>query len=244
MKPQRHTRKEFISILFVSNIGGKNREYHLPRPFFNFLRFVPLIVLAVILGMGVIILSRQRELTALRSQLEPYKKQIEDLETKQESLSAENTKLMNENEQLKLEAMNTEETEEETQSEENPYQDAPDGYPYMGAGGILISPYSKQQPFMSINTHTDGAIVASGDGTVTSVSSDDTYPLIVEIQHDKGYITRYSSREAAQTQLEEDAQVKTGDTLFTITVDDTQFDYQIIYGNEPIDPLMVIEAKG
>lgn len=244
MKPQRHTRKEFISILFVSNTGGKNKEYHVSRPCFNVLRFVPLMILAVLLFMAGMIYLGQKELNTLRTQIEPYKKQIEDMETKQESLSAENTKLLNENEQLKQEVRTASETVEETQPEENPYKDAPDGYPYMGAGGILVSDYSGQEPYMSINTHTDGEIIASGDGTVISVSSNDTYPLIVEIQHDNGYITRYSSREAAQTQLQENAQVKTGDTLFTITVDDTQFDYQIIFEDEPIDPLMVIEAKG
>lgn len=244
MKPQRHTRKEFISILFVSNTGGKNREYQVSRPLFNLLRFAPFVIAAVVVILAGVIFLKHREVAALRTQLEPYKKQIEDLETKQESLSAENTRLLDENEQLKQEALAAIETEEETQPEENPYKDAPDGYPYMGAGGILVSEYSGQQPYMSINTHTDGAIIASGDGIVTSISSSDTYPLIVEIQHENGYITRYASREAAQTQLQENAQVKTGDPLFTITVDDTQFDYQIIFEDEPIDPLMVIEAKG
>ena len=174
----------------------------------------------------------------LRAQLEPYTKQIEQQEAQLAQMSAENKKLADENTQLKGEM------ETATQPEENPYQDAPNGYPYMGTGGILISPYSDAQPYMSINTHTDGEIVAGGDGTITSVSSDDTYPLIVEIQHADGYITRYLSNEAAQTQLEENTQVKMGDTLFTITVDNTQFDYQIIYKNKPIDPLVVIEAKG
>ena len=242
MKPQRHTRKEFISILFVSNTGGKSKEYHVTRPLFNLLRYIPLVIVAVLLIMGGLIYLKQRELIALRTELEPYKKQIEELETKQESLNAENTRLLAENEQLKQEAETV--AEEVSQPEENPYKDAPDGYPYTGTGGILISAYSEQQPYMSINTHTEGEIVASGDGTVTSISSSDTYPLIVEIQHKNGYITRYSCTEEAQTQLQENAQVKMGDTLFTITIDNTHFDYQIIYKNEPIDPLMVIEAKG
>ena len=244
MKPQRHTRKEFISILFVSNTGGKNKEYHVSRPLFNLLRFVPLLILAVFLILAGVIFFEQKEVAALKTQLEPYKKQIEDLETKQESLSAENTKLLAENTQLKKEAETEAESAEKTQPEENPYKDAPDGYPYLGTGGILVSEYSVEQPYMSINTHTDGQIVAAGDGTVTSIGSDDTYPLIMEIQHENGYITRYLSRQAAQTELEENAQVKTGDMLFTITVDDTQFDYQIIFKDEPIDPLLVIEAKG
>lgn len=205
---------------------------------YRLLRYVPVVLLAVFVVLIGLIFFEQNEMRALRAQLEPYTQQIEQQEAKLANLNAENKRLTDENTLLKQEM----ETAEE--EEKNPYQDAPNGYPYMGTGGILVSAYSAEQPYMSINTHTDGTIVAGGDGTVTSVSSDDTYPLIVEIRHADGYITRYLSNEAVQTQLQEDTQVKTGDTLFTITVDNTQFDYQIIYKNKPIDPLVVIEAKG
>lgn len=205
---------------------------------YRLLRYVPVALLAVFVVLVGLIFFEQNEMRALRAQLEPYTQQIEQQEAKLANLNAENKRLTDENTLLKQEM----ETAEE--EEKNPYQDAPNGYPYMGTGGILVSAYSAEQPYMSINTHTDGAIVAGGDGTVTSVSSDDTHPLIVEIRHSDGYITRYLSNEAAQTQLQENTQVKTGDALFTITVDNTQFDYQIIYKNKPIDPLAVIEAKG
>ncbi|MBD5471075.1 MAG: peptidoglycan DD-metalloendopeptidase family protein [Lachnospiraceae bacterium] len=238
MKPQRHIRKETISILLVSNTGGKGKEIRMSRSVYRLLRYVPFVILAVFVVLIGLIYFEQKEMIALRAQLEPYTQQIEQQEAKLADLNAENKKLTDENTLLKQEM----ETAEE--EEKNPYQDAPNGYPYMGTGGILVSAYSAEQPYMSINTHTDGTIVAGGDGTVTSVSSDDTYPLIVEIQHADGYITRYLSNEAVQTQLQEDTQVNTGDALFTITVDNTQFDYQIIYKNKPIDPLVVIEAKG
>lgn len=205
---------------------------------YRLLRYVPVVILAVFVVLIGLIFFEQNEMRALRAQLEPYTRQLEQQEAKLANLNAENKRLTDENTLLKQEM----ETAEE--EEKNPYRDAPNGYPYMGTGGILVSAYSAEQPYMSINTHTDGTIVAGGDGTVTSVSSDDTYPLIVEIRHADGYITRYLSNEAVQTQLEEDTQVKTGDALFTITVDNTQFDYQIIYKNKPIDPLAVIEAKG
>lgn len=205
---------------------------------YRLLCYVPVVILAVFVVLIGLVFFEQKEMIALRAQLEPYTQQIEQQEAKLADLNVENKKLADENMLLKQEM----ETAEE--EEKNPYQDAPNGYPYMGTGGILVSAYSAEQPYMSINTHTDGEIVAGGDGTVTSVSSDDTYPLIVEIRHADGYITRYLSNEAVQTQLQENTQVKMGDTLFTITVDNTQFDYQIIYKNKTIDPLVVIEAKG
>ncbi len=247
MKPQRHTRKEFISILIVSNTGGKNKEIQMSRLKFNVLRNVPFMFVVMVLLFGGVIFLGQRKMASLRGELEPYKQQIAQLETKQEGLNAENTRLADENAQLKQQMEAETGTAAETtqeQPEENPYEDAPDGYPYTGAGGSFASEYSEEQPYMSIYTHTDGEVIAAGDGTVISVSSNDTYPLIVEIQHENDYITRYASREAAQTQLQENTQVKKGDSLFSITVDNTQFDYQIIFEDKLIDPLMVIEAKG
>lgn len=238
MKSQRHIRKEFISILLISHTGEKNKEIRLSGEIYRLLRLIPIAALAVVLILIGLLFFEQRQVQQLEARLEPYTKQLEQQEAQLAKINAEKQKLADENTQLKAEM------ETAAQQEESPYQDAPNGYPYMGAGGILISPYSDAQPYMSINTHTDGEIVAGGDGTITSVSSDDTYPLIVEIKHEDGYITRYLSNEAVQAQLQEDTQVKMGDTLFTITVDNTQFDYQIIYKNKPIDPLAVIEAKG
>ena len=51
-------------------------------------------------------------------------------------------------------------------------------------------------------------------------------------------------RQEADVQATEGAQVEAGDTLFTITIDDSELDYQILFEGEPIDPLTVIEAKG
>ena len=79
---------------------------------------------------------------------------------------------------------------------------------------------------------------------MTSISSDDTYPQIIEISHASGYTTRYMCRQEAQLETQQDAQVLAGDTLLTITTDETQLDYQVIFDGEPIDPLTVIEAKG
>jgi murein DD-endopeptidase MepM/ murein hydrolase activator NlpD len=44
--------------------------------------------------------------------------------------------------------------------------------------------------------------------------------------------------------VEEGAQVKKGDTLFTITAENTELDYEVLYGDEFIDPLSIIAAKG
>lgn len=243
---QKHTRKEIITILIISNMGRKSKELHMPRIAFRLFFLVLFLIGATIALLTGLLLSKQPKQEALRKQLTSSEQVIAQLEADKESMSAENARLSEENEQLRKAA---EDLEKETESdakeaETNPYPDAPNNYPYQGTGGMLVSAYSAEQPYMSITTHTDGTIIAAGDGMVTSISSSDTYPLIVELSHENGYITRYMCSGQAQTQVQENAEVKAGDTLFTITTDDTQFDYQILFENEPIDPLMVIEAKG
>lgn len=238
MRSQRHKRKEKISIILLSDYRSKNKELHIPGAVFHRLFYIPLLLAAVFAVLAGMIFFKQNEIDVLRATIGPYTQRIEELEAKQADLDADNLRLADENAKLVNEA------KAQAAKAENQYKGAPGGYPYMGVGGILLSSYSAGQPYMSINTHTDGTIVAAGDGTVTMVGSSDEYPLIVEIKHDDGYITRYLSNEAVDTLLQENTQVRTGDKLFTIKVDNTQFDYQIVFKNKPIDPITVIEAKG
>lgn len=221
----------------------------MPRIAFHLFFLVLFLIGATIALLTGLLLSKQPKQEALSKQLAASEQVIAQLEADKESMSAENARLSEENEQLRKAAEDLEkETESEADTEDAAgtklYPDAPNDYPYQGTGGMLVSTYSAEQPYMSITTHTDGIVIAAGDGMVVSISSNDTYPLIVELSHEGGYMTRYMCGAQAQAQVQENAEVKAGDTLFTITTDNTQFDYQILFENEPIDPLMVIEAKG
>lgn len=76
------------------------------------------------------------------------------------------------------------------------------------------------------------------------MGSDDTYPLIMEIEHGNGYRTRYMCLQNAEIKAEEGSVVHTGDILITVTENDTQLDYQVIFKEQAIDPLTVIDAEG
>ena len=78
-----------------------------------------------------------------------------------------------------------------------------------------MSDYSAEQPYLSLNTNLDGNVVATGDGMVVTVESDDTYAHIIEVEHNNGYKSRYMCRQEAQTQIQAGAQVQAGDILLT-----------------------------
>ncbi len=255
MKRKGHNHKESFSILFISHAGQKNKQINISQTASRFILFLLIFLLLVICGgagwlgwmlyHGALPGGGQDN---LRAQLESQTQLVQQLEAEKESLNSEMQALVQENETLRQSA-ETEigetgegnEAEEETETASD--AGIPKRYPSSSTSSLL-SNYSEEEPYLSISTHEEGNIVATGKGTVITVSSDDTYPIIVEVEHEKGYKTRYLCRQDAEVKASEGAQVEAGDTLFTIITDETQLDYQILFEEEPIDPLTVIEAKG
>lgn len=251
MARQRHKRKESFSVLIVPNSEGKSKQFHISRGTVQMILGILILVLllaaaAIIWGVGDF--GKQE---SLRRESEEQKKRIEELETERDNLVKEKDTLSAEIEALQSEAEAKEEAageeaeEEKEEVEAEPERDnsVPRQYPYTGISTVL-SNYSEEQPYLSLNTAAAGNVVATGDGMVTAVDSDDTYAHIIEIEHNNGYKTRYMCRQEAQVQLQVGAQVQAGDILMTALTDDTQLDYQVEFEGESIDPLTVFEAKG
>lgn len=244
MKRKGHKHKESFSILLISNTGRRNREVHISR---NALRFIIVLLLCIVVALGgtgwlfYYFTPNNDGQGNLQTQLDEQVQLVAQLEAENQVLSETNQTLEKENEELRQSAESGEQVSvEEAKDEED--LSIPRLYP--SSSSAVISFYTEEQPYLSINTHKEGNIIATGSGTVVEVTSDDTYTVIIEIEHKKGYKTRYMCRQEIELTASIGAQVEAGDTLFTVTEDDTQLDYQIIFGGEPIDPLTVIEAKG
>jgi Membrane-bound metallopeptidase len=253
MKQQRHKHKESFSILLISHTGRESRQFHISLFSFRlFLLF--LLLLCVLIGYAVYcFLQSDSGREDLLMQIASRDQTIAEMEKEKTTLKEEADTL--EQEKLILEseldtmrsaiAAGVEKAEAQAAEEEGPQADTtfPSLYPSTGSG-ILVSSYSEEQPYISISAHSEGSIIAAGDGTVSAITSDDTYPQIIEVTHASGYTTRYMCRQETELKTQEGAQVLAGDTLLTITTNETQLDYQVILNNEPVDPLTVIEAKG
>lgn len=256
MKRKGHDHKESFSILFISHAGQRNRQFNISQTASRVLLFLLIFLVLVLFGsagvLGWMIYQNGVPGTGqnnLRAELDMQTQLVQQLEAEKESLNNEMQALAQENEELRSQAAaavaapdNEEETGEPEEAAETD-DGIPRRYPSSSTSS-LISNYSEEEPYLSISMHEEGNIVATGNGTVITVSSDDTYPVIVEVEHAKGYKTRYLCRQEAEVKASEGAQVEAGDTLFTITTDETQLDYQILFEEEAIDPLTVIEAKG
>lgn len=248
MKRQKHKHKDSFSILLISHIGREGRQFHISPFTFRLLLFAAVIVCALILGLIAQIPVNYRQKQLLTARLSEQEKTIRALEEEKEALSSENKALARENDFLML-AGRSDEKEAELVSEQEDKEEEPSDPAFPGLSpssemGMLMSTYTEEEPYISLNTHMEDNLIAAGDGTITAVTSDETYPLIIELEHGNGYQTRYMCRQMAELQLEENAQVKAGDILAIITSDNTQLDYQVIFEGSPIDPLNVIDAKG
>lgn len=244
MKRKGHKHKESFSVLLISHTGQNNRQFHISQVAFRLLIFLLVLICAAAGLMGWLLYMThpsggvQKE---LRTQLASQEETVKRLEAEKAAWEEEKKALVEENETLRQTA---ETAKEEPEPKEDESEAAiPRRYPSSGVSAVL-APYSEDTPYLSINTHTEGNIIATGSGLVAQVTSDDTYPVIIEVEHEKGYKTRYMCRQEAEVLTSEGALVEAGDTLFTITVDDSQLDYQITYEGTPIDPLTVIKAKG
>lgn len=246
MKRKGHKHKESFSVLLISNTGRDNRHFNISR---IALRSVIFLLLFIYVASGLsgwlfhYFSGDNGKSKELQARLDARMQLTAQLEESNQSLSETNKALEAEIAALRLKA---ESGEQETVKEEEEQDEEDLAIPrrYPSSSSSVLSFYTQEQPYLSINTHKEGNIIATGSGTVTQVTSDDTYAVIVEIEHKKGYMTRYMCRQQTDVSTSVGAQVEAGDTLFEITVDDTQLDYQIIFEGEPIDPLTVIEAKG
>lgn len=249
MNQQRHRRKESFSLLLVSNTGKDTRRFYLSL---KILRMIIVLMLLICLTFVWNIYRsgiHYKSESELRRKLTASEQQVKQLESDKEALNARNAALTEENELYKQAEIVKSEMAEMTQAgestEETQQKDTsvPSQYPCT-AGGLLMEPYSEEHPYISISAQQEERITAAGDGTVASVGSDDTYPIIIEVDHGNGYRSRYMCRQEADVQVEMGQQVQSRDALMIIHANDTQFDYQVIYNEQMIDPLLVLEAKG
>lgn len=261
MKPRKHKRKESFSVLLISNTGHNSKQYHVSKSCLKLLTAFVLLICIVFGWFTYLYLTGQNNVsralgvnenengneTEINEQIAAQQEMIQQLEEEKENLINQNNALTSENRAL-LEAakssMGTVETTE-AESEENLEDDDsyPSRYPYSEAG-IVTAKYSQDHPYISIETQEEGSIVAAGSGTISRVDSDEDYPLIIEIEHGNGYRTRYMFVQEAEPIHAEGDQVGIGDTLAMIDAQNEQLDYQVIFEDEPIDPLIVFEAKG
>lgn len=257
MKNRRHKRKEFYSVLFVSNIDRRNRHFRIARSTLHLLFVLVLVIFAAVGWLGyqaTVQIQYESGLEGeLREQQLAEEQLVSEWEDEKSNWTQEKQAL---EEELASVRQDLDAREQELQAIAQAEQEAaeaaereaaeaivPTLYPSSGVG-VLTATFSEEHPYISFTVEVGTDIIAAGGGTVTSVRSDDTYRHIIEIDHESGYTTYYLYRQDADLRVAEGDQVQKGDALLSITSENTELDYEVLYGDELIDPLSIIAAKG
>ena len=88
----------------------------------------------------------------------------------------------------------------------------------------------------------DAKVMAAGSGKVTSVKSDSEFGYCVRINHGNGYITIYRYND--QPKIKEGDDVTKGQLLFEVGFASSKVGYQVMYDNEYINPMDIMEING
>ena len=85
-------------------------------------------------------------------------------------------------------------------------------------------------------------VMAAGSGTVLSVKADSEFGYSVWIDHGNGYVTVYRYKDTPK--IKEGDDVTKGQLLFEVNYASDRVGYQILYDNEYINPMDVMEISG
>lgn len=181
----------------------------------------------VIKDSKALLISQQVELNELRESNDTLIKENDTLASKVAVLSDTVSKKA-----ATEEAINKEETENAT----------PKGFPLSGGTSELRSSTDGDNPIILFTVTSGINIVSSGKGTVLAVEDDAEFGKRIIIDHGNGYKSIYRNSGSVL--------VKVGDTLgkeyilFSVGKSNTEFGYQIMFDNQYVDPMEVLEING
>lgn len=236
---ERHKRKEVYSLILVSHMDNRSRQFTISAAKLRLLCGL-FLLLCVGLAFGSYQLTTkgyrqyqfQKQIDEQSSELEKTRSRITELENTLEILTQENQSLQ--------QSMESQEKGEEEKSGAD--LSLPRLYPSDGVGD-LKSTFTTEAPYITIGMRKGDNVVATGDGVVSRVDYDVNYLHSVEIKHESGYISRYLCDKDVEIKVKEGEEVKARDPLFTITIDYSQLDYQILLDDQAVNPFQVMKVE-
>lgn len=173
-------------------------------------------------------------------------------------MSRQNSELAVENESLQEKVLLLSETvNQKVEAEADAVEKAiPSGFPLAGITTILEDEEEEtdeeaeeaqaksveKEPEVIFEATEGNCVIAAGSGTIISIVEDETWGRILKIDHENGYISIYKVDESPK--VKKGDEITKGTLLFEITDDSEKIGYQIMQGENYIDPLGMMEISG
>ena len=255
-KPRKHRHKRHYTFMVISgDSDGSTKRLHL-----NHFKTQVLAYTAFALALAIIcyIIYSAITISNLRTIEDQQRAQIDELTTASSTLEASNDELETKVQQLSA-ALNQRLEDEQISAEEAETLAVPTGFPLTGTASLTpavddpnetkvtkITEDNKDtatgNPVVLLESAAGNSVIASGSGTILTVTTDAEFGNIVTIDHGNGYVSIY--RNSGDPLVTEGSQIDKGDIIYVITDDNTTLGYQIQQDEQYIDPEELIEING
>lgn len=108
-----------------------------------------------------------------------------------------------------------------------------------GEGNVEIREDNKIVVFGAQNGST---VIAAGNGVVEAIEADENYGYVVKINHGNDYVTLYRCN--TEPKVKAGDEILKGQLIYDITQNNTSVGYQILYKEECINPMDIMEING
>jgi len=210
-------------------------------------RFWTTVMLGVIAAIVLFVSFLNYRSELLLGREEAYMKAIGDLQEENEKLKLENETL---SEKITILSETVNQKTQEVQAIEE--RSLPTGFPLSVAADITekiedvsVDGVTVSRPTLDFTASNGTYVLAAGDGVVSHVKEDVSYGWEVQVNHGNGYITSY--RTGTEPKVKVDDEVVRGSILFEMKSEDDEparLIYQMIYNDEYIDPMKMLEING
>ena len=255
-KPRKHRHKRHYTFMVISgDSDGSTKRLHLNHFKTQLLAYtafgIALVIICYIIYSAITI-------NHLRSIEMEQKAQIDELTNESATLEASNGELETKVQQLSA-ALNQRLEDEQISAEEAETLAVPTGFPLTGTASMTpavddpndtkVTKLTEDNqdsatgnPLVLFDSAAGNSVIASGSGTVQTVTTDVKFGNMVTIDHGNGYISIY--RNMGDPLVTEGSAIDKGDIIFVITEDNTTLGYQIQQDEQYINPEDLIEING
>ncbi len=256
-RPRKHRHKRHYTFMLISgDSDGSTKSFHLDHAKAQIIAYTLFGVALLLLCYLIYSMITINHLKALEIE---QKAQIEELTNDRSTLETSNSELETKVQQLSA-ALNQRLEDEQISAEEAENNAIPTGFPLTGTASTMelamddpsetkvtkITDDNKDtvsgNPIGLFNATEGSTVIATGSGTVQTVTTDVKFGNVVTIDHGNGYISVY--RNTGDPLVAEGTEIEKGSIIFVISDDNKTLGYQILQNEQYIDPEDLIEISG
>ncbi len=233
---KRRRRFNYTVMVFADSREGRIRQLRIDP---GVIESLFIILLAIIIILGIIGSRRKDTILSLESENAKYVEEIGALEQENENLSLLHDELT-QKVTILSDTINQKVEEEEAKEEAEAQAHMPVSFPMTSSASMQQA--DTEEPMVKLTGLEGNSIVASGAGTVLSITTGSSYLHCVKIDHGNGYVSIY--RNDGEVMVKEGDELVRGSILYVIGEENAELGYQIMYNEKYMEPMELINIDG